>query len=171
MSLPSFALDSTPSPSPSVPLWSKGYASLCNANCSVPRSYSHYSHATHVHTKASNLVKYFSACPHSPSDRIWIRLTGCRADGNDASDFISHVLPTLTDPFHLVTTDGDCSAPSAIAHEKVIHELLESPLLLSWKTQNYDGSIVHRKVREREMQRAERDRDKERELAVLIHTL
>jgi len=48
----------------------------------------------------------------------------------------------MTKRFTLVTTDGDNSMPSRLPL-RLAKTLLAHPLLDSWYTQNYDGSIAH----------------------------
>lgn len=121
-------------PHPHV-LWSRGWTNVIPCN-SVPESY-YEAHTQHRHTK-EQLRSYFQGC----SGLIWIRLnTGSQCD---TETFIQHVLPFMTHPFTLVTTDGDNSVPSSIPSSQI---LLEHPLLVKWYGQNYDGTSTNSKLR------------------------
>jgi hypothetical protein len=65
---------------------------------------------------------------------------------SDLETFASDVLPLVNRPFKLVTTDGDCSMPSQLSHAATT-SILESAYLQAWYTQNYDGTVVHEKLR------------------------
>ena len=115
-------------------LWSRGWEDMVECS-TVPRSY--YAAGTeHRHT-ADQMNAYFQNC----GGLLWIRLnTGPTCD---TQTFFEHVLPHMTKPFTLVTTDGDNSVPSRIAGAQ---KMLDHPLLERWLTQNYDGTIKHPKL-------------------------
>ena len=102
---------------------------------SVPPAY--YAAGTEARHSASQLQSYFQNC----GGLLWIRLNS--GPTCDTQTFIKHVLPHMTKPFTLVTTDGDNSVPSRIA---LAQTLLDHPLLERWLTQNYDGTIKHPKL-------------------------
>lgn len=83
------------------------------------------------------MISFFSKC----EGLIWVRLN--TGPNNDVRTFIQHVLPKMTRPFTLVTTDGDNPVPKSIREAR---QLLANPLLKGWYTQNYDGSLVHPKL-------------------------
>ena len=101
----------------------------------VPDRY--YAAVTEARFKESDMISFFSKC----EGLIWVRLSTGR--NNDVRTFISSVLPRMKRPFRLVTTDGDNSVPGKIIGAR---QLLDSPLLLGWYTQNYDGSVIHPKL-------------------------
>jgi hypothetical protein len=124
-------------------LWSRNWYKLATCD-SVPLSYytlenvSNWCDAYYttecIHT-VKQMVDYFSGCSGT---RIWLRLqSGRQQQGGDVATFINHVLPLLTEPFELITTDGDNLVPSDIPQAD---KLLTSPLLTAWYTQNYDGT-------------------------------
>jgi len=47
-------------------------------------------------------------------------------------------LPSIREPFSLITTDGDAAVPSDMT-ASTVEALLGNPWLVSWHTQNYDG--------------------------------
>ena len=115
-------------------LWSRGWEDMIECT-DVPSSY--YAAGTEARHSATQMKSYFQNC----GGLIWIRLnTGPTCD---TQTFIEHVLPHMTKPFTLVTTDGDNSVPSRIAGAP---QMLDHPLLERWLTQNYDGTIKHPKL-------------------------
>ena len=54
-------------------------------------------------------------------------------------DHVSRMLHQLPAPRVLLTTDGDRAVPSSY-HQKTVNRILQSPNVLAWFTQNYDGS-------------------------------
>jgi len=69
-----------------------------------------------------------------------------RHQPNDVSSFSKIALPTVREPIYIITTDGDCKVPSDL-EPHVVQRMLDSPLVIKWYTQNYDGSLVHPKLR------------------------
>lgn len=71
---------------------------------------------------------------------VWVRLgTGARnGRRNDLDRFAAEALPTITRPFVLLTTDGDCSVPGDL-DPGTVARLLASLMLRGWFTQNHDG--------------------------------
>ena len=72
---------------------------------------------------------------------VWIRLGTRSRDGLtcDLDHFVRGALPTIRNPFALITTDGDASVPSDLSPQTV-RALLACPWLVAWHTQNHDGS-------------------------------
>jgi len=68
---------------------------------------------------------------------VWIR------KGRDVTSFAQHVLPLMEHPFELITTETDFSVPKQIQGAGL---LLESPKLIAWYTQNYDGTTNSTKL-------------------------
>jgi len=71
---------------------------------------------------------------------------------NGSSDYIhdleifSNNLELLKTPILLITSDGDRSMPAS-HNSNTIHNLLSSPMIIQWYTQNYDKSIIHPKLK------------------------
>jgi hypothetical protein len=61
-------------------------------------------------------------------------------------DLVAANLGVLRRPVVLVTSDGDRSVPSSYSG-RTVRQLLESAMVVRWLTQNYDGSVRHRKLR------------------------
>ncbi|WP_027039794.1 hypothetical protein [Mesorhizobium ciceri] len=72
---------------------------------------------------------------------VWLRLSTLSRDAQtcDLDTFVRIVLPTITAPFTLLTTDGDASVPSDLA-KGTVDQLLANPFLVSWYSQNCDGT-------------------------------
>jgi hypothetical protein len=123
-------------------IWTRNWqrnAVQCRESEGVPAHY--YSNKdTEIRHPPPKLVSWLSNC----TGYIWVRSsTSLRKDSNIAA-FAKHVVPVMTKPFSLITTDGDVSIPSRIRDFKYI---LDSPLCRAWYTQNYDGTVVHPKFR------------------------
>jgi hypothetical protein len=111
-------------------LWSRGLALLCD----------HQGGADFVKRQRGRR----GAIPLDPAafanvhagDLVWTRHIAL-------PQFVRDVLPTLREPFALVTGDEDWAIPSDFDEADA---LLDSPLLLHWFTQNYDGSEARGKV-------------------------
>ena len=116
-------------------LWSRNWHNLVTCT-DIPASY--YSAATERRHSASMMKKYFSKC----GGIIWVRLNSGR--NNDVATFIMHVIPLMSRPFILITTDGDNSVPTNIYGAQ---KLLDNALCQMWYTQNYDGSVKHPKLK------------------------
>lgn len=112
-------------------LWSRNWYKLVDVECRLPDSY--YAASTSVGHNSTYLVSYLKEC----SGVLWLRV-------NDIGVFFSAVLPLMTRPFTLITSDGDWPVPSCLP-EAEIH--LRNPLLLAWYTQNYDGTSKHLKLK------------------------
>jgi hypothetical protein len=123
-------------------IWTRNwqrYAVQCRESEGVPVHY-YSSKDTEIRHAPQKLVSWLSNC----TGYIWVRSsTSLRKDSNIAA-FAKHVVPVMTKPFSLITTDGDVSIPSRIRDFKYI---LDSPLCRAWYTQNYDGTVVHPKFR------------------------
>lgn len=61
-------------------------------------------------------------------------------------DTFAKNLHTLKNPVILITSDGDRSVPSSYS-KKTIDSILNSDKIVCWQTQNYDGSIIHPKLK------------------------
>lgn len=67
---------------------------------------------------------------------VWVRLSWLPA-------FVRQVLPRVRTPFVLVTADSDSSVPSDVPAD-LAREILGSPTVIRWFTQNYDGTAPER---------------------------
>ena len=67
---------------------------------------------------------------------VWVRLSWLPA-------FVRQVLPLVRAPFVLVTADSDSSVPSEVPRD-LAREILASPSVIRWFTQNYDGTAPER---------------------------
>ncbi len=66
---------------------------------------------------------------------VWVRLSWLPA-------FVRQVLPLVRAPFVLATADSDSSVPRDLP--ELAREILASPYVLRWFTQNYDGAAPER---------------------------
>jgi len=114
-------------------LWSKGISQYCDF--AGPRTYWRQS------TEACQSPQFFRRHFSDAHGVIWIRLGTRSRDGTscDLDGFVREALPAIRRPFALITTDGDASVPSDLA-KGTVDALLASPWLVSWHTQNYDGT-------------------------------
>ena len=138
---------------PALPyIWSQGWYNALGHVPSVP--YEYYSRATESTCPVEELKRMVNGIlPHGV---FWLRLSSFPED-NDVKRFVTSVLPYVTTPFALVTTDGDISvnAPGYVrarGHQfhramdsAVVEALLASPHLTRWFTQNLAGT--HAKLR------------------------
>jgi hypothetical protein len=113
-------------------LWSKGISQACDF--SGPAWY--WLDATESCQPERFFFRYYAGA----HGLVWVRLSTQARDGSrcDVDSFVRAALPTIRRPFALITTDGDLSVPSELPRSSV-EALLESPWLVSWHTQNYDG--------------------------------
>jgi hypothetical protein len=77
---------------------------------------------------------------------LWIRNTSQIFPAVTDLDVVSKNLMYIKTPVILITSDGDRSVPSSYQKD-VVDRLLQSDKIMSWYTQNYDGSIVHKKLK------------------------
>ena len=122
-------------------LWSRGYYDLIRANNPrIPMLY--FTVPTEARARPEFMAEHFVGL----RGLIWLRLGSHRNTFNDLATFVSTVLPSLREPIDLLTSDGDLAVPSEL-QPGVADELLAHPMVRSWRTQNYDGSRVHAKLR------------------------
>jgi len=114
-------------------IWSRNWHKVATSCPSIPQSY--YDAQTAKVQKSDDLKKYFMGC--TGGGIVWLR-TGSARGNSDIAVFIDHVLPQITKPFILVSSDGDNSIPSQVKNAKA---LLESQMLTKWYTQNCDGCV------------------------------
>lgn len=118
----------------SVPpvLWSKGIGHFCDF--AGPDWYRYAS------TESAQSEAFFREHYSGAHGLVWVRLSTLARDPRtcDLDTFARVVLPTITAPFVLLTTDGDASVPSDLTQDTV-ERLLANPFLVSWYTQNCDA--------------------------------
>jgi len=114
-------------------LWSKGVARQCDT--AGPAGY--WSAPTESVRDPAFFAEHFA---HA-SGLVWVRLGTASRKGelNDLDAFVEGALPRITAPFTLLTTDGDASVPGDI-RPATVEALRASPHLISWHSQNVDGS-------------------------------
>lgn len=114
-------------------LWSKGVARLCD----VAGAADYWAQDTEAVQPAEVMARDYAGA----GGVVWVRL-GTRSRLGEAVDldaFAQRVLPDISRPFVLLTTDGDAAVPSELRAETVAR-LLGSPWLRRWYTQNCDLS-------------------------------
>ncbi|MFA5322568.1 MAG: hypothetical protein WC373_07810 [Smithella sp.] len=119
-------------------LWSKGISRYCDFR--GPDYY--WCDKTESCQPESFFRRYYAGA----GGLVWVRLSTLSRDGMpcDLDNFVRGALPSIREPFALITTDGDASVPFDIA-TSTVEALLENPWLKSWHTQNYDG-YAHAKL-------------------------
>jgi hypothetical protein len=115
-----------------APLWSKGPAA---PRCPYARQH------TESIADERALVEYMARCARV----LWVR-TGSHVGKRTDLDVVAENLAVLRFPVVLVTSDGDRAVPSSY-DERTVRALLDSPRVVRWMTQNYDGTVEHRKLR------------------------
>jgi hypothetical protein len=123
---------------PASLLWSKGYSLHCDF-----RGDDDY---LLFDTESVQSEAFFARYYSDAYGLVWVRLSTLSRDRArcDLDQFVSVALPTIRRPFALITTDGDAGVPSEL-DAKTVAALLNSPWLVSWHTQNYDG-FAHPKL-------------------------
>jgi len=109
-------------------LWSKYYPFLCDGNI----------RNKHVFDNTERLLtrEQWQNCYDPGGRTFWVKLGSYRnGHPNNLSGFVEHILPRISQPFTLITTDGDSSVPSDL-NDDVVQKLLGHPSLLAWYTQN-----------------------------------
>lgn len=126
-------------------VWNKGIAALCDRRFpdEFPdgKSYSPVPlHASALWSSRlpSNLIADPVACSKTgEGDLVWVRLSWLRS-------FVRQVLPLVKANFVLVTGDSDSCVPSKLGSEA--RAILESPKIMHWYSQNYDGSAPAERI-------------------------
>lgn len=126
-------------------VWNKGIASLCDRR--IPDEFPGGGPYTSIRTLAGEnpQARFPENLISNPADYlrladgalVWVRLTWLKS-------FVSQVLPLLTSRIVLVTGDSDGSTPSEAMPEA--KALLDSPRILRWYSQNYDGTAARERV-------------------------
>lgn len=112
-------------------LWSKGVARLCD----VAGALDYWRQDTESVQPPEVIARDFAGA----AGIVWVRLGTRSRDGEavDLDAFAERVLPTISRPFVLLTTDGDAAVPSEV-RRATVDRLLASPWLRAWYTQNCD---------------------------------
>ena len=68
---------------------------------------------------------------------------------SDLLRFLYEVLPYIEHPVNLITTDGTLPLPSSLNYYlfDLSNVILNHPMIKKWYIQNYDGSIIHDKIK------------------------
>jgi hypothetical protein len=111
-------------------VWSRGLALLCDKNGGVDfiKRQAGRSRAIAFDPRAYDGI--------AAGDLVWVRVTRLE-------QFIREVLPSIREPFALVTGDEDMAIPSGFASSRT---LLAHPRLVRWFAQNYDGTDPNPKL-------------------------
>ena len=76
---------------------------------------------------------------------LWIRNTSHNSSQVTDLNHVANLLHLIKEPLILVTSDGDRAVPSSYSPE-LVKQILSSPKIKRWYTQNYDKSIIHQKL-------------------------
>ncbi|MER2606698.1 MAG: hypothetical protein ABTQ29_12760 [Siculibacillus sp.] len=114
-------------------LWSRGAYAHCDRSGPF---YNRFLGTEHVLEPEAFARHYGGA-----SGLVWVRLNTVARDGRPCGvdRFVADALPTIREPFVLITTDGDATVPSDIP-AATVEALLNSEHLVAWYTQNHDGT-------------------------------
>lgn len=125
-------------------IWSRGWfdwALRCNPQISM----SYFDALTETRAPAN----FMSGAFGNARGFVWLRCGSPDMDAHmgasDVATFVRVALPSVTAPFVLVTTDGDRCMPSQLP-PGIADTLLNSPYLVRWYTQNWDGTCTHEKL-------------------------
>lgn len=126
-------------------LWNKGIAALCDRR--IPDEFPDGGTYTPVPLLAGamasvKLPNNLIVEPQRYSDirdgeLVWVRISWLRS-------FVQQVLPLVSSRFVLVTGDSDSCVPSEVGD--LARVILESPKIVHWYTQDFDGSIQSKKI-------------------------
>lgn len=124
-------------------VWNKGIAALCHRRIpdefpqGVYRSVPTLAGAMSSRKLPENLIADPRIYRDIDNQIVWVRLSWLKS-------FIKQVLPLIDGQFVLATADSDSCVPSELREEA--GAILQSPNVLHWFTQNYDGSMDSRKI-------------------------
>ena len=122
-------------------VWSRGYYDLVRMdNGHVPVSY--FVHGTSSLAAPGSLAVNFGEL----QGWVWVRTGAHHGKPNDTEQFAMTVLPNISRPIKLISSDGDGSMPGGLA-PGVANAILNHPQVTVWYTQNYDGSLTHSKLK------------------------
>jgi hypothetical protein len=124
-------------------VWNKGIARLCDRR--FPDEFPDGLTYTSVPTLAGDRISaelpadvISDPARHAEigsGEIVWVRLSWLPS-------FVRQVLPLIRAPFVLATADSDSSVPSDLP--ELAREILASPYMIRWFTQNYDGAAPER---------------------------
>ncbi|MEM7561422.1 MAG: hypothetical protein AAF353_00090 [Pseudomonadota bacterium] len=112
-------------------VWNKGIAFGCDHRIPDEFPKGEYTHLPYSESTVSNRDHSHLVVSVEAGDLIWVRASLIES-------FVDHILPEIRQPFVMVTGDSDDSIPSQCSDAAT--RLLNSPKLLHWFTQNYDGT-------------------------------
>ncbi|MFI5072259.1 MAG: hypothetical protein ACHP8A_15340 [Terriglobales bacterium] len=124
-------------------IWNKGIAALCDRR--IPDEFPGGEYQTVPSLAGAmassklpdNLIADPSEYKNIKGEIIWVRVSWLKS-------FVKQVLPLIDGNFVLVTGDSDSCIPGESQEEA--REILKSPKVLHWFTQNYDGSLAPEKI-------------------------
>lgn len=119
-------------------LWSKNYAFYCDGNV----------WNKHVFDSTERLLtrNQWQVCYNPRGAIFWVKLGSYRnGRPNNLHGFVANIMPKISRPFTLITTDGDSSVPHDLSKE-VVSELLNNKKLVAWYSQNLECQF-HPKLR------------------------
>jgi len=120
----------------------------CHTNKCWSRGYFFPAYNRHYHlksgTESRNLTKHVYR-NFTGNGYAWVRLGSPGSSKWDLDTFVNDIMPTFTDHFILITTDGDASVPSDL-NQTTVQKLLSNQYLVLWMTQNYDGTCTDPKL-------------------------
>jgi len=124
-------------------IWSKGWRELVKRyNPTVEDTYFDLD-GGHRPISAENMMNLYRGA----QGVVWISNAG-QPPGYEVVRFAENVLSEnlIRRNFVLITTDGDLSMPGGL-RPSIVQTILNHPNVLRWYTQNYDGTVVHAKLR------------------------
>ena len=77
---------------------------------------------------------------------IWIRNTSNNKNIKTDLDYFGDLIDYIKNPIILITSDGDRPVPSSY-NKDLVEKILSNKKIIKWYTQNYDGSLVHPKLK------------------------
>jgi len=124
-------------------VWNKGIAALCDRR--IPDEFPERNYnavpilagAMASSKLPDNLISDPAAYRNIKNEIIWVRVSWLKS-------FVKQVLPLIEGNVVLVTGDSDSCIPGELAEEA--REILQSPRVLHWFTQDYDGSMPSERI-------------------------
>jgi hypothetical protein len=126
-------------------IWNKGIAALCDHR--LPDEFPDGKNYSHLPTLAGALFSSKlpdDVIPDATSfanirdgELVWLRLSWLKS-------FVKQILPLINAKIVLVTGDSDSCVPSEVG--KLAKAIVESPKIIHWYTQNYDGSLAKDRI-------------------------
>ncbi len=126
-------------------IWNKGVAALCDRR--IPDEFPDGTNYAHQPTLAGALfsaklpddliANATSFANIRDGELVWVRLSWLKS-------FVKQVLPLIHAKIVLVTGDSDSCVPSEVG--KLAQVIVESPKIIHWYTQNYDGFLARDRI-------------------------